>query len=155
MFIQSRLLQNGRNSAPRAEYSSALKQWAQHLPSAAAPAPRGLPPIWISSTATAWGSPHTPCPSRRLQQTQQADKPLWLPSYRGCSQASREKSCDAQCQLDCLMRSIFTVVLCFDSFGNREQNKDLGNSGQINGHKICAAYSSGRPGMELMAAFEP
>lgn len=56
MFIQSWLLQNGRNSAPRAEYSTALEQWAQRLPGTAAPAPRGFPHIWISSTATAPGS---------------------------------------------------------------------------------------------------
>lgn len=66
MFIQSRLLQNGRNSAPRAEYSTALKQRAQRLPGTAAPAPRGVLHIWISSTATAPGSPQTPCPSHRL-----------------------------------------------------------------------------------------
>lgn len=90
-----------------------------------------------------------------LQQALRAGKPAWLPPYRGCSQASKEKSCDTKCQLDCLVRNIFTVVLCFDSFGNREQSKDLWNSGQTNRHEICAAYSSGRPGMELMAAFEP
>jgi len=42
MFIQSQLLQNGRNSAPRAEYSAALKQWAQRLPGAATPGSRGF-----------------------------------------------------------------------------------------------------------------
>lgn len=40
MFIQSQLLQNGRNSVPQAAYSAALKQGAQQLPRAVAPAPR-------------------------------------------------------------------------------------------------------------------
>lgn len=153
MFIQSQLLQNGRNSAPRAEYSAALKQGAQRLPRAAAPAPRAfctsgfLPQLQLQ----VHHRPH----AHHIGYNGHDALTKGCGLYRGSSQASQEKSCDTKCQLGCHIRSVFTRVLGFDSFGNREQNKDLWNSGQSNRHEIHALYSSGRPGMGLLATFEP
>lgn len=91
------------------------------------PDPRGSPHIWFSSTATAPGSPQTPCPSQGLEQTRQAGKPVWLSSYQGCSQASKEKFCDTKCQLGWHIGNVFTWVLCFDSFGTENKTKTCGS----------------------------
>lgn len=77
MFIQSQLLQNGRNSAPWAEDSTDLKQGARQLLGTAAPAPRGSTHLDFFHSCSA-GSVQAPCPSHKLQQTRQADRPMGL-----------------------------------------------------------------------------
>lgn len=60
MFIQSRLLQYGRNSAPQAEYSTAIKQWARWLPCTAVSTPTGFPHFHFFHSCSA-GFTHRLC----------------------------------------------------------------------------------------------
>lgn len=77
MFIQSQLLQNGRNPAPCVEDPTDPKQGTQQLLGAAAPAPRGSTHLDFSHSCSAV-SRQTSCPSHRLQYIWQADSPMGL-----------------------------------------------------------------------------